>query len=79
MFADIRTEWRVNDVERALQQKADRHELSSTNSDVDRLEHAFREANSDNVWLRGELQRQEGRLIALEQLVAEMQAAKEGK
>jgi len=50
MFADIRTEWRVNDIERALQQKADSGDLSSTNSDVGRLEHSLRRGLLHTCW-----------------------------
>jgi predicted RNase H-like nuclease (RuvC/YqgF family) len=42
-FADIRTEWRVDQIERDLQRKAESHEVSTLRSDVDSLERANRE------------------------------------
>jgi predicted nucleic acid-binding Zn-ribbon protein len=65
MFADIRTEWRVNDIERSLHQKVDRHEISSLSRDVDRLERTLREACADIAWLRGELQASQEKVTQL--------------
>lgn len=56
MFADIRTEWRVNDIENSLKGKTDRHELSTTNRNVDRLEYSLRELSAEIARLRSELQ-----------------------
>jgi len=75
MFADIRTEWRVNDIERALQQKADSGDLSSTNSDVGRLEHSLREACSTLAGLCNELQAATYKIELLEQAILELQTA----
>jgi prefoldin subunit 5 len=45
-FADIRTEWRVDQIERDLQRKVESHEVSTLRSDVDSLERANRELSS---------------------------------
>lgn len=45
-FADIRTEWRVELIERDLQRKVESHEVSTLRSDVDSLERANRELSS---------------------------------
>ena len=45
-FADIRTEWRVEQIERDLQRKVESHEVSTLRSDVDSLERANREFSS---------------------------------
>lgn len=45
-FADIRTEWRVEQIERDLQRKIESHEVSTLRSDVDSLERANRELSS---------------------------------
>ena len=45
-FADIRTEWRVEQIERDLQRKVESHEVSTLRSDVDSLERANRELSS---------------------------------
>lgn len=56
MFADVRTEWRVNDIERSLRGKAESHEVSSLRSDVDGLERTIREMRSLCDGLRFELE-----------------------
>lgn len=43
-FDDCRTEWRIESIERALNQKVESHEIYSLRNDVDRLEHQLREA-----------------------------------
>ena len=45
-FADIRTEWRVDQIERDLQRKVEYHEVSTLRSNVDSLERANRELSS---------------------------------
>jgi len=45
-FADIRTEWRVEQIERDLQRKVESNEVSTLRSDVDSLERANRELSS---------------------------------
>ena len=45
-FADIRTEWRVEQIERDLQRKIESHEVFTLRSDVDSLERANRELSS---------------------------------
>lgn len=54
-FADIRTEWRVDSIERKLDQKGESHEISSLRSDVDRLERTNTELSSEIAGLRDEL------------------------
>ena len=65
-FADIRVEWRVEEIERNLQRKADSHEISSLRSDVDNLERTNRQISSTLDGLRGELERLTYRLEELE-------------
>lgn len=65
-FADIRTEWRVDTIESTLRQKVDQHELSSTNSDVDRLGRSLREAYACIDQLRSELEATTSKLEQLE-------------
>lgn len=67
MFADTRTEWRVNDIEVSLRNKVDSHQFYSISSDVDRLERALREVSSLAAGLRLELQTCEDRILMLEQ------------
>jgi predicted nucleic acid-binding Zn-ribbon protein len=55
-FADIRVEWRVEEIERNLQRKADQHEIYTLTGDVDRLECSLREARAEVDGLRHELQ-----------------------
>jgi predicted RNase H-like nuclease (RuvC/YqgF family) len=45
-FADIRTEWRVEQIERDLQRKVESNEVSTLRSDVDSLERANRALSS---------------------------------
>lgn len=45
-FADIRTEWRVDQIERDLQRKVESHEVSTLRSNVDSLERANRDLSS---------------------------------
>jgi septal ring factor EnvC (AmiA/AmiB activator) len=56
LFADIRTEWRVNDIEKSLHNKADSYQLESLRRDVDNLEHSLRENRSVCDGLRSELE-----------------------
>ena len=55
-FADIRVEWRVEEIERNLQRKADQHEISTLSGDVGRLECSLRETRAEVDGLRRELQ-----------------------
>jgi predicted nucleic acid-binding Zn-ribbon protein len=55
-FADIRVEWRVEEIERNLQRKADQNEIYTLTGDVDRLECSLREARAEVDGLRHELQ-----------------------
>jgi len=55
-FADIRTEWRVEQIESTISRKADSHEVSSLRSDVDRLERSNRELSSALDELRNQIQ-----------------------
>ena len=55
-FADIRVEWRVEEIERSLQRKAENHEVSSLAGDVGRLERANGELCTEVARLRNELQ-----------------------
>jgi predicted nucleic acid-binding Zn-ribbon protein len=55
-FADIRVEWRVEEIERNLQRKANQHEIYTLTGDVDRLECSLREARAEVDGLRHELQ-----------------------
>jgi predicted nucleic acid-binding Zn-ribbon protein len=55
-FADIRVEWRVEEIERNLQRKANQHEISTLSGDVGRLECSLREARAEVDGLRHELQ-----------------------
>lgn len=66
-FDDCRTEWRISDIERSLRDKVDRHELSSTNGDVARLEDSIRELSSLVDGLRYELQTCKEKLNYFEQ------------
>jgi polyhydroxyalkanoate synthesis regulator phasin len=64
-FADIRVEWRVEEIERNLQRKADQHEISTLSGDVGRLECSMREARSDVDGLRSQLQALQDQLAQL--------------
>jgi len=55
-FADIRTEWRVSDIEHKLNQKSERYEVDSISSDVHRLEHSLQDSCFDISQLRNEFQ-----------------------
>jgi len=72
MFADIRTEWRVNEIERSLQQKADRHEISSISGDVDRLQCSLREARAETYELRAQLQEVQDHLQNITSIVEQI-------
>jgi hypothetical protein len=54
-FADIRTEWRVTDIERTLHGKANQYALDSISGYVDRLERLCREMGSSIDELRSQL------------------------
>lgn len=55
-FDNVQIEWRIAAIERDVQHKADRHEISSLRSIVDSLERTNREICSDIAWLCAELQ-----------------------
>lgn len=67
-FADPRTEWRINDIEREVRGKADSHEVSTLSSDVGRLERANGEIRSEVDGLRNELQSLQDQIERLMQL-----------
>ena len=68
MFADCRTEWRINDVERKADRAESRlHELDSIRRDVDSLERTTRELSSEVYGLRSELQAALDRIRNLEE------------
>jgi hypothetical protein len=56
MFNDVRSEWRINDIERELRNKVDRYERTEADRNVDRLEHSLRELSSVVDGLRYELE-----------------------
>ena len=68
-FADIRTEWRVEEIERNLSRKADSYEVSTLSGDVGRLERANGELRSEVDGLRNELQTCKDQIERLLQLV----------
>lgn len=68
-FADILTEWRVEEIERNLSRKADSYEVSTLSSDVGRLERANGELRSEVDGLRNELQTCKDQIERLLQLV----------
>ena len=72
MFADIRTEWRVTDIERSLHGKADSYRLDETNGDVDRLERSLREISSVVDELRSQCEERESRVRELERQIQEI-------
>ena len=55
-FDDTRTEWRINDIERSLQNKADSHEIFFLRSNLGSMEHSLRESRSETYELRSQLQ-----------------------
>lgn len=55
-FDDCRTEWRINDIERKVDRKADEYEVSQARRDVDSLERTVRELSSMVDGLRHELE-----------------------
>ena len=65
-FADIRVEWRVNDIERSIRDKADSHQVYQISSDVDSLERSLRETSSETSRLRDELCSTQDQLYRLE-------------
>lgn len=73
-FADIRTEWRVNDIERALQQKAESYQVEQVRSDVGSVERSLREACSCIDGLRNALEATLERVEALERRIEEFEA-----
>lgn len=67
-FADPRVEWRMEDVERSLQRKAESYEVTALASDVARLECSLRESCAEIYGLRTQLeatQDQIARIFAL--------------
>lgn len=71
-FADIRVEWRVADIERNLQRKADSHEVSTLRSDVDSLECTNRQLSSEVTVLRTELQTLQDSIRTLQDQINEL-------
>ena len=69
-FDDTRTEWRVSDVERKVNECSNRlHEINSLRRDVDSLERANREISTENDGLRFRLEEAEENIkIIIEQL-----------
>lgn len=65
-YGDIRDEWRLSDIERKLQGKANEHEIHSLRSDVDSLERSLRESRSETSELRSQLQ-------ALQEVIEQLQ------
>ncbi len=65
-FADIRVEWRVEQIENTLHRKADSHEVSTINSDVVRLERANEELRTEVDGLRTELHAMREEIIRLQ-------------
>lgn len=55
-FADIRTEWRVEQIERDIRGKADQHEIHTLRSNVDSLERTNREISAVVDGLRYEFE-----------------------
>lgn len=72
-FADVRVEWRVEEIERNLQRKADSHELSSITGDVGRLECALRETRTEVDGLRSQLQTLQEQITQLQATLEEQQ------
>ena len=66
-FADIRVEWRVEEIERNVQRKADSHEVSTVAGDVVRLEHSLRETRAEVDGLRAQLQTMQDQIERLMQ------------
>ena len=56
MLSDIRFEWRIDGIERSINNKADKNEIYQINSNVDRLEYSIKELNSVVDRLRFELE-----------------------
>ena len=69
MFADPRTEWRINDIERGLNEKATHYEVSAMRSDVDRLDCTVRELSALVDGLRNELEASKNHTERLEQMI----------
>jgi hypothetical protein len=65
-LADIRVEWRVADIERTLNEKAERYEVSTLSSDVGSLERALREACAGIAGLCAELPALQDQIIFLQ-------------
>ena len=55
-FADIRVEWRVEQIERDVSRKADSHEVSTLRSNVDSLERICGALRSELDGIRNEFQ-----------------------
>lgn len=58
-------EYEIRDVRAEVQRKADRHEVHTLSSAVDRLEHSVRELRAENDGLRSRIDELESRLIPL--------------
>lgn len=71
-FADIRVEWRVNDIESKLYQKAESYRVEQVSSNVDSLERSLREACSCIDGLRYALEATLERVERLENTIQEM-------
>ena len=66
MFTDIRTEWRLNDIERSLRDKAENYEVNSIRGNVDNLERTCRELRSTVDGLCSQLETCQERVMYLE-------------
>lgn len=73
MYADVREEWRIRDVEQKAERANSRlYELDSLRSDVGHLERANGELRSEVNELRDELSRLRARLEEAEVLIREI-------
>lgn len=72
-FSDPQTEWRVSEIESKLREKADSHELTSLQRDLDRLESSLRGAISEFEVVRSELESAKELVTRLEQRVIELE------
>lgn len=56
-YGDVRDEWRLNDIEGKISRVENRlYQIDSLRSDMDRLEHSYRQACSAIDGLRAEIQ-----------------------
>ena len=68
-FDDPRTEWRINDLERSVRNKAESYEVAALISNVHGLEHSCRALSSCIDELRTELQRCQDKITDMESLI----------